>query len=684
MARSAISHFAALSLCAFFGAGSLPEVAARAKARAVAEGTATAALTSADLVALRDIGPPFPDPRRHFVGISPDRKRIAFQVRQANPASNTYRLSLVVMDLRKSGQPVAIDEGGELILQVVPGMSGALGETGLPETITPQWSPDGNFIYFLKRLEGSTQVWRACTDKLDSRPISNEGGDVGGFALSADGQKIIYSTWRIEDGEREALRLEGLRGYRYDKRFRPLTASGPEALPMGRRHIMAIALDSGRTQPASKAETAYFEGVIGDGATPAPAIAANGRRAWVVRKGEIGVGPPPKLFAEDARRTSHQCIAETCAEISALWWRPDGTRIRYIRREGWADSENAVYEWAPGENAPRRLFSTADLLLDCQPVDERILCALEQSAAPRKLVLLDPQSGRFDTVFDPNPGFRRYSLGQVERLHWSNEFGAETFGDLIYPVDFDPHRTYPLIVVQYISRGFLRGGVGDEAPIQVFANRGYAVLSVQRPKLTSVAQGSTTEAELERRLLNDFRDRRSVLSSIEMGVRLLIGRGIADRDRIGITGLSDGSSTVQFAAINSHMFKAGSASGCCWDPFQDAFLGPDTARAFHSFGWPQLVDYNSGVWNRMSLVQNARAVEFPLLIQQSDDEFRGALASYTALQQAGNPVALFVFPGEHHIKWQPAHRLAVYERNIRWFDYWLKGIGTKDEWNENQ
>ena len=153
----------------------MPEVAARAKARAVAEGTATAALTSADLVALRDIGPPFPDPRRHFVGISPDRKRIAFQVRQANPASNTYRLSLVVMDLRKSGQPVAIDEGGELLLQVVPGMSGALGETGLPETITPQWSPDGNFIYFLKRLEGSTQVWRACTDKLDSRPISNEG-----------------------------------------------------------------------------------------------------------------------------------------------------------------------------------------------------------------------------------------------------------------------------------------------------------------------------------------------------------------------------------------------------------------------------------------------------------------------------------------------------------------------------
>src|SRR3546814_3525413 len=116
------------------------------------------------------------------------------------------------------------------------------------------------------------------------------------------------------------------------------------------------------------------------------------------------------------------------------------------------------------------------------------------------------------------------------------------------------------------------------------------------------------------------------------------------------------------------MFKAGSATRCCWDPFQDAFLGPETARAFHSFGWPELIDYDASSWNRISLVGNAREARFPLLIQQSDDEFRGAVASVTALQQAGKAAALFVFPGEHHIKWQPAHRLAVYERNIRWLD----------------
>src|SRR3546814_14564148 len=83
------------------------------------------------------------------------------------------------------------------------------------------------------------------------------------------------------------------------------------------------------------------------------------------------------------------------------------------------------------------------------------------------------------------------------------------------------------------------------------------------------------------------------------------------------------------------MFKAGSATGCCWDPFQDAFLGPETARAFHSFGWPELIDYDASSWNRISLVGNAREARFPLPIQPSDDEFRGAVASVTALPHAG-------------------------------------------------
>ena len=34
---------------------------------------------------------------------------------------------------------------------------------------------------------------------------------------------------------------------------------------------------------------------------------------------------------------------------------------------------------------------------------------------------------------------------------------------------------------------------------------------------------------------------------------------------------------------------------------------------------------------------------------------------------------MYVFAGEHHNKWQPRHRAAIYQRNLDWFSYWLQG-----------
>jgi hypothetical protein len=39
---------------------------------------------------------------------------------------------------------------------------------------------------------------------------------------------------------------------------------------------------------------------------------------------------------------------------------------------------------------------------------------------------------------------------------------------------------------------------------------------------------------------------------------------------------------------------------------------------------------------------------------------------------------MYVYPGEFHTKDQPIHRLAVYERNLDWFDFWLRGVEDPD------
>lgn len=71
------------------------------------------------------------------------------------------------------------------------------------------------------------------------------------------------------------------------------------------------------------------------------------------------------------------------------------------------------------------------------------------------------------------------------------------------------------------------------------------------------------------------------------------------------------------------------------------------------------------------MLDNPGKVTAPLLMQLSDDEFRMALPAYHALEAAGKTVEMYVFPDEHHIKWQPAHRLAIYRRSMEWFKRWL-------------
>ncbi len=269
------------------------------------------------------------------------------------------------------------------------------------------------------------------------------------------------------------------------------------------------------------------------------------------------------------------------------------------------------------------------------------------------------------------------ALGKTQRLHWRNTLGIETIADLVLPVGYRHGERYPLVVVQYDTRGFLRGGTDDEYPIQAFANRGYAVLSFGRPHFPSERLGAKDFEQAGRLDLQRFADRRSVQSALEAGVRLVVERGVADPRRIGITGLSDGSSTVEWELIHSSLFAAAAMSSCCWDPAFISRLGPSAARHFLAEGYPGILGRNDPFWKDMALETNARNISTPILVNASEEEFLGALETYTALREAGVPIDMFVYPDEYHGRWQPAHRLATYRRSLDWFDYWLRGVRSR-------
>src|SRR3546814_7791081 len=165
---------------------------------------------------------------------------------------------------------------------------------------------------------------------------------------------------------------------------------------------------------------------------------------------------------------------------------------------------------------------------------------------------------------------------------WRNNLGLPAWGDLVPPPYRTPGEKLPLIIVQYHSDGFLRGGTGDEYPIFPLAARGCAVLSSENPPtIAHACPNLKTWDEINRASMKDWADRRSLLSSILTGVGQVVARGIADPSRIGITGLSDGASSARFALINSRVFSAAAIS--------QSSLEPKTAMTYGGLAW---ADYN--------------------------------------------------------------------------------------------
>lgn len=630
-------------------------------------------VTAEDLATLTDIGSNGGMDRARALSVSPDGRLLAFQVRRADPEQNEYCTGIIVLSLTANAGPRLIDVGADPV-RLRYNFRGKAGfPTGVMATIEPRWTPDGKAVLFLKRSRGTTQVWRAMIDGSGSAAITASQDDIVDFWIVDGGELLAYRTQPGLKAGEAAIDEEGKRGFHYDGRFSPMTESRP--------FVPAPVAEQTYTIPLLPSERAIAP-------MPTRQRIVNPDQGRVVRRrdGETarlvsgGDGSPLAVTLEIQRPDGSMlmCRSSICdRHISGLWWSANG-RLRFYRREGWGGEATAVYEWAPSSDQPKRIYRTQDLLTNCAPVDDDVICLRESAQRPRYVTRISFRRGAETVLFDPNRGFSSLTLGRVQRLHWKNDQGLETFGDLVFPVGYERGRRYPLIVVQYESRGFLRGGTGDEYPIQLFANNGYAVLSFNRPPDIGLYRDPKTIADVERKDLEDFADRRSVQSALERGVKLIIERGIADPERIGITGLSDGASSVQFALLNSKMFHVAEMSSCCWDSSLAWQVGPRAMRDFSAMGYPGVMSDSDPFWDRISIAKRAKDINVPILLQLPDSEYLGALTAYTRLRELRAPVDLYVFPLETHIKWQPAHRIAIYRRSLAWFDFWLKNVSPKN------
>ena len=641
----------------------------------------TSPVTADELVGLRDIGPlPFADPETPLLTLSPDGSRVAFQLRQADPVGDTYCLQMMVMDARAGARPRIVDAGGEVI-RITQDMAGVTGvPSGFRDVVTPYWSPDGTYIAFLRRDGGVTQAWIASADGKMSRAVTHGNWDVEAVAWTHDGRGLVVSGRPGLAAARETLRTEGWSGYLFDDRYVPFAANTPFPRNDIARETFAADLESGTLRRATEEEVALLSPRRAAG-VPEQALLAKagpaGQVAWTDLSDPANVVSATVLHVTSPGG-AWTCMDERCKRAAGIWWADDDTVV-FERREGWARSETGLYAWRFRSGQVRQIVKTEDVLVGCQPGNGVLVCAHEASMQPREIVSIQLTDGKVTSLFDPNPAFKGRQLGSVQRLHFSNSFGVEGFGDLVLPPGHQPGQVHPLVVVQYESRGFLRGGTGDDFPILLFAANGIAVLRFEDLLSPGYNRGGASWQAINSYDLTDWRAHRSTEELLENGVKLAIASGSVDARRLGITGLSAGSNNARWALLNSHLFAAAAVGSCCEDTTSImTTFGEGNVREMRAMGYPGLTDDGTAFWAPLSLRLNARHMKTPLLMQLADNEYLVALESYTALKEQNAPVEMYVFPDEFHEKWHPAHRRAIYTRAVDWFRFWLDDAEDPD------
>ena len=179
----------------------------------------------------------------------------------------------------------------------------------------------------------------------------------------------------------------------------------------------------------------------------------------------------------------------------------------------------------------------------------------QTTATPADVYVSSVSSFQPEPVTDLHADVEMPELGKTEVLSWESKDGRfEIEGLLTYPVDYDPDRSYPLILNVHggPSGVFVQSFTGSASTynLQYFAQEGYAVLR-PNPRGSSGYGRDFRFANVRDWGYGDMDD-------LMEGVDEVIDMGVAHPDSLLLMGWSYGGYMTSFAVTRTDRFKAAS------------------------------------------------------------------------------------------------------------------------------
>jgi dipeptidyl aminopeptidase/acylaminoacyl peptidase len=632
--------------------------------------------------------------------VSPDGQHVAFRSEQASIERNVYDTVWYVQRMDGTAPPHRVGEGGIPLRQYVNGIV-------MPAPAT--WSPDGRWIYYRAEIDGKLAVWRAAADGSGARPVTHDPADVREFSLSTDGGTVTYSVGATREEVIDSEQAEYDRGIRIDastfigaglfrsselegklatQRFvgdwfttGPMMANVPDTWKK-------LDMSSGATRevPSSERPVATLTNVDISNKLPVPwKVVVNpldGRTATLTRVGEAaGLAEKPgmelaMLPNRDAVKAV-KCSGEACTKkrITDVQWRPHSDEILFTvtdRHEGHAQS---IWGWNVATDVVRPVAKGRGLLrgssqrtwdIPCGVSVDVLVCVAADADRPPRLERIDLTTGERRVLFDPNAALASdiAATTPAKLLRWKDAKGREFTGQLFEARSRNGRTRHPLFVTYYTCEGFLRGGLGDEWPLTTLAEHGISALCING---------------LPGQRLDVAEYYGQGMLAVESVVDLLSEEGRIDRGKVGMGGLSYGGEVTTWTAMHSGVLTASSVASPSITPtwylfnsLRDSFRA--SIKKYWQLGAPT---ETPAQWRLMSPAFNIDKFRAPVLFQMAEQEYLLALDYALPLLRA-HRADIYVFPNEPHIKFQPKHKLAVYQRNLDWFRFWLQNYEDPD------